>query len=59
MAHRHCIEQNNSRKSFADVYSQFVFCKHIGIEKRIYKTSSVFLNVFEEKNSCFSISNGY
>lgn len=38
---------------------QFVFCKHIGIEKRIYKTSSVFLNVFKDKNSCFSISNGH
>ena len=40
-------------------HTQFVFCKHIGIEKRIYKTTSVVLNVLEDKNSCISISNGH
>lgn len=31
-------------------------CKHIDIEKRIYKNSYVFLNIFEGKDSHISIN---
>lgn len=55
MASGHRFGQYSSRRSFADVSFQLMFYKHIDIEERTYRNSYVFLNVFEGKDSHFSI----
>lgn len=55
MASGHRFGQYSFRRSFADVSFQLMFYKHIDIEERTYRNSYVFLNVFEGKDSRFSI----